>query len=60
MQSALFTRSTPSIYKARMIPPTAMATPANPPCAPTLNPAFPEAVAEATADEAAEARLETA
>jgi hypothetical protein len=42
-----------------MIPPTAMATPANPPWAPTLNPAFPVSVAEATAEEAAEARLET-
>jgi hypothetical protein len=36
-----------------------MATPANPPWAPTLNPAFPVSVAEATAEEAAEARLET-
>jgi len=42
-----------------MIPPTAMAIPATPPWAPTLNPAFPVLVAEATADEAAEARLET-
>jgi hypothetical protein len=49
----------PLIYKARMTPPTAMAIPANPPWAPTLNPAFPVSVAEATADEAAEARLET-
>jgi len=43
-----------------MIPPTAMAIPATPPWAPTLNPAFPVLVADATADEAAEARLERA
>jgi hypothetical protein len=36
-----------------------MATPANPPCAPTLNPALPVWVAEATAEEAADTRSET-
>jgi hypothetical protein len=42
-----------------MIPPTATATPTNPPWAPILTPELPASVAEATALEAADTRSET-